>query len=80
MSSVSDALVAVARQEVGAKYGTEERRPPAAGIVAAAGPLELDDVGPEVAEHLPAERPGQERAKRREHAARATVDACRSCP
>src|SRR5262249_4438146 len=52
-------LVAVAGQEVGAERA-EVGRPPLARLVALAGPLHLDDVGAEVAEHLAAERAGQD--------------------
>ena len=52
------ALVAVDRQEIGG-FGADERRPPLAGVVAAAGHFDFDDVGAVVAEHQGAERPGQ---------------------
>jgi aminoglycoside phosphotransferase family enzyme/predicted kinase len=51
-------LVAVAREIVRAER-TDERWAPAARLVAAAGPFDLDDLGPEVAEDLPTERGGQ---------------------
>ena len=51
-------LVTVARQVIGAQLAGE-RRAPAAGLVAAAGALNLDDVRTEVAEELPAKWPGQ---------------------
>ena len=52
------ALVAVRREEIGAFAGLlavwagQERRAPAAGIVAGAGPLDLDHVGAQVAQQL----------------------------
>src|SRR5690606_36047435 len=60
------ALVAVGRQVVGGVRGLaplavrEERRAPAAGIVAAARLLDLDDIGAEVAEALAAPGPGED--------------------
>ena len=60
------ALVAVGAEEIGGLAG-HERRSPAAGIVAAAGRLDLDDVGAHVAEHHGAERAG-ENAGEIEHA------------
>jgi hypothetical protein len=54
------ALVAVAGEVVSAGAVGKERRAPGAGLVAGAGALELEDVGAEVAEHLPAERPGED--------------------
>ena len=50
------ALRAVARKEVGGKVA-EEGRTPAAGVVSLAGAFELDDVGTQIGEELPAERP-----------------------
>ena len=55
-------LVAVGAEEVRrlARVGlADERRPPAAGVVAAAGRLHLDHPGTEVAEHLGGVRPGE---------------------
>src|SRR5262245_45309308 len=59
-------FVAIAGEVIGAQIAGE-RRAPTAGLVAAAGALELDDVGAEVAEHLPAEWAGQH-ARGVEHA------------
>ncbi len=39
--------------------GADERRPPAAAVVAAVGVLDLDDPGAEVAEHHRRVRPGE---------------------
>ena len=52
------ALVAVTGEVIGAEFA-DERRPPGARLVAGAGPLDLQHLGAEVAEHLAAERPGQ---------------------
>ena len=55
-------LVAVAGQEVRRDrvvLRADERRPPAAGVVAGAGGLDLDDAGAEVAQHHPGVRPGE---------------------
>ena len=55
-------LVAVRAQEVRRLAGVglaDERRPPAAGVVAAAGRLHLDHPGAEVAQHLGGVRPGE---------------------
>ena len=53
-------LVAVGRQEVRRLARlAHERRPPAAGVVAVAGRLDLDHPGAEVAEHLGRVRSGQ---------------------
>ena len=55
-------LVAVAGQEVGRDrvvLRADERRPPAAGVVAGAGRLDLDDAGAEVAQHHPGVRAGE---------------------
>jgi hypothetical protein len=52
------ALVAVEAQVVGRAL-LDERRPPGARVVAAVGPLDLDDVGPEVAQRHRAQRPGE---------------------
>ena len=54
------ALVAVGTQVVGGQLVAEERRAPGAGVVAGAGAFELQDLGPEVAEELGAERPGED--------------------
>src|SRR6185369_7624173 len=51
------ALVAIERHERGALLAPERRRP-GARVVAAAGPLDLDDLRAHVAEDLRAERPG----------------------
>src|SRR4051794_8749489 len=58
------ALAAVRRVEIGgrqvlARGPFEEGRPPAAGVVAGAGALDLDDVGAEVGEELPDPRAGE---------------------
>src|SRR5262249_30931017 len=50
---------AVAGEIIGAEV-TEERRAPGAGVVTCAGALDLDHVGPEVAEDLPAQRAGED--------------------
>ena len=55
-------FVAVAREQVGRDWlilGPDERRSPAAGLVAAIGVLDLDDPGPHVAQHHPAMGSGQ---------------------
>ena len=59
------ALAAVGGVEIGgaemaAVRGLDERRAPAAGVVAGALALDLDDVGAEVGEHLPGPGPGQD--------------------
>src|SRR6202142_3674016 len=40
-----------------------ERRPPAAGVVAGSFALDLDDIGPQVSKHLPRPGPGQDAGK-----------------
>ena len=55
-------LVAVGGEEVrrlAVVLGADERRPPPAGVVAAARGLDLDDAGAEVAHHHRGVRPGQ---------------------
>jgi hypothetical protein len=37
-------------------FAGDERRAPGAGVVAGSGPLDLDDVGPEIGERLPRPR------------------------
>jgi hypothetical protein len=53
-------LVSVDAQEVGALTALVERRSPAARLVTSAGPLDLEDVGAEVAEHHGTERTGED--------------------
>src|SRR5262249_9459701 len=53
------ALVAVTGEEVGAERAGEGRAP-GTGVVARAGPLDLDDLRPQVAEDLATERAGQD--------------------
>src|SRR5207248_2670370 len=60
------ALVAIATEEVGTERAGEWRAP-GAGIVAAARPFDLDDLGPQVAKHLAAER-SRQNARRIQHA------------
>jgi hypothetical protein len=52
-------LVAVDAQIIGALAGGVEGRSPAAGVVARAGSLDLDDVGAEIAKEHGGEGPGQ---------------------
>ena len=59
------AFAAVAGVEIGgveplAVLAFEERRPPAARVVARSRPLDLDDVGAEVGERLTRPRPGED--------------------
>ena len=67
-SSFDRALAAVGGMEIGradmlAVGAFHERRPPAAGIVAGAFALDLDDVGAQVGQHLPRPGPGQDAGK-----------------
>src|SRR5262245_66368422 len=52
-------LGTIGTEVIGGHLLAEERRAPGAGVVALAGALDLDDVGPEVGEELAAERAGQ---------------------
>ena len=56
-------LVAVDAEVIGALAGAVEGRTPAAGVVAGAGSLDLDDVGAEVAEQHARERARQDSAQ-----------------
>ena len=56
-------LVAVDAEEVGALARAVEGRAPAAGVIAGAGPLDLDDVGAEVAKQHARERARQHSAQ-----------------
>ena len=63
------ALVAVGAEVIGALARVaalgvlHERRPPAAGVVARTGALDLDHVGAQIAQHLRAGRPGEDAAE-----------------
>lgn len=62
-------LAAIGRQVIGGLGGVvaglvlEERRAPAAGVVAGAGALHLDDLGAQVGEHLPGPGSGEDTAQ-----------------
>src|SRR5208282_2523232 len=55
--------VEIGGAEMAAGGGGNERRAPAAGIVAGAGALDLDHVGAEIGQDLPGPRPGQDTGK-----------------
>ena len=62
------ALAAIGGVEIGgaemvAVGALDERRPPAAGVVAGALALDLDHVGAEIGQNLPGPRPGQNAGK-----------------
>ena len=62
------ALAAIAGMIIGSRHlravgALDERRPPAARVVAGAGALDLHDVGAEVGQNLPGPRPGQDARK-----------------
>jgi hypothetical protein len=52
--------VEIGSAEVAAAGGGDERRSPAAGVVAGALALDLDHIGAEVGQDLPGPRPGQD--------------------